>query len=74
MNFKIGDTVKYEFMDGEEGRSYGWFRNTAQAKIVSVYYKLDNGKVISESDLTLVPPKEYPKESTESKSDPPKQQ
>ncbi len=69
MNFKIGDTVKYEFMDGEEGRSYGWFMNTAQAKIVSVYYKLDNGQVISESKLTLVPPK-----PTESKSDPPKQQ
>jgi hypothetical protein len=70
MNFKIGDTVKYEFMDGEEGRSYGWFRNTAQAKIVSVYYKLDNGQVISESKLMLV----VPKEPVASKSDPPKQQ
>jgi hypothetical protein len=69
MNFKIGDTVKYEFMDGEEGRSYGWFRNTAQAKIVSVFYKLDNGQVIEEKKLTLVTPK-----LSESKSDPPKQE
>lgn len=69
MNFKIGDTVKYEFWDGEEGRGYGWFMNTAKAKIVSVYYKLDNGEVVPESKLTLVPPK-----TNESKSEPPKQQ
>ena len=75
MNFKVGDTVKYEFMDGEEGRTYGWFMNTAQSKIVSVYYKLENGQVISESKLTLVARLEQPKESTpESKSESTKHQ
>jgi hypothetical protein len=77
MNFKIGDTVQYERWDGEEGRSYGWFLATKQAKIVSICYKLDNGDTIEGSKLTLVAPKEQPKEPqkeepTESKSDPTK--
>ena len=69
--FKIGDTVKYEIWDGEEGRSYGWFQNRKQAKIVSVFYKLDNGDLIEEKKLVLVSPKDSP---AESKSEPPKTQ
>ena len=67
MNYKVGDTVQYERWDGEEGRSYGWFLATKQAKIVSVWYKLDNGDVIEEKQLILVPP-------PESKSEPKKQE
>jgi hypothetical protein len=54
MNYKVGDTVQYEKWDGEEGRSYGWFLATKQAKIVSVCYKLDNGDIIEEKKLVLL--------------------
>ena len=67
MNYKVGDTVQYERWDGEEGRTYGWFLATKKAKIVSVCYKLDNGDVIEEKQLILVPP-------PESKSEPKKQE
>ena len=60
--FKVGETVTYQTWDGEEGRSYGWFLATKKAKVVSVYYKLDNGEIVEESKLTLV----------ESKSETPK--
>jgi hypothetical protein len=56
MNYKVGDTVKYESWDGEEGRSYGWFLDTKKAKIVSVWYKLDNGDMVEEKKLVLVSP------------------
>lgn len=52
--FKIGQTVKYEQWDGEEGRSYGWFLARKQAKIVTICYKLDNGDILEEQKLTLV--------------------
>ncbi len=64
MNYKVGDTVQYERWDGEEGRTYGWFLATKRAKIVSVWYKLDNGDVIEEKQLILVPPPESKSEST----------
>jgi hypothetical protein len=54
--FKIGDTVTYQIWDGEEGRGYGWFFATKQAKIVTIFYKLDNGDTIEESKLTTVKP------------------
>ena len=70
MNFKVGNTVKYEMWDGEEGRGYGWGLVQKTAKIVSVCYKLSNGDTVEEKMLVLV----APKESTESKSEPTKQQ
>lgn len=68
MNYKVGDTVQYERWDGEEGRSYGWYLATKQAKIVSVCYKLDNGDTIEEKKLTPVVSTVQP----QSKSDPTK--
>ncbi len=59
--FKIGTPVTYQEMDGEEGRSYGWFLATKKATIVSIYYKLDNGDIVEEKKLTLL--------QSESKSD-----
>jgi hypothetical protein len=67
MNFKVGDTVKYEQWDGEEGRAYGWGIVTKTSQVVSVCYKLANGDIIEEKKLTLVTPT-----PTESKSEPPK--
>ena len=61
-NFQIGETVTYEMWDGEEGRGYGWFLNRKKAKIVSIYYKLDNGDMMEEKKLVKV----------ESKSETPK--
>jgi hypothetical protein len=52
--FQVGDTVKYEKWDGEEGRSYGWFLATKQAKIVSICYKLDNGDILEAAKLVKV--------------------
>ncbi len=51
-SFKIGDTVTYEWWDGEEGRSYGWFLAMKTAKVVSISYKLDNGDMVEEKKLT----------------------
>lgn len=65
--FKLGDTVTYRIWDGEEGRGYGWFWNQKVAKVVSVYYKMDNGDLIEATKLVLVEP-------PESKSEPPKVQ
>lgn len=59
--FKIGDQVTYTILDGEEGRSYGWFYNTKKAKIISVWYKLDNGDMIEEKKLVLESKSEVPK-------------
>ena len=60
--FTVGETVSYQQMDGEEGRSYGWFFATKTGKIVSICYKLDNGDVLEERKLVKI----------ESKSDSPK--
>jgi hypothetical protein len=51
---QVGDTVKYEKWDGEEGRGYGWFLATKQAKIVSICYKLDNGDILEGTKLVKV--------------------
>ena len=64
-NFTIGDTVSYERWDGEEGRSYGWFLATKQAKIVSICYKLDNGDTLDEKKLTKVESKSEVPKSTQ---------
>jgi hypothetical protein len=70
MNYKVGDTVQYTIWDGEEGRSYGWFLATKQAKIVSIIYKLENGDMVEEKKLVLVRPVDAPK--VESTQDPTK--
>ena len=70
MNFKVGDTVKYEMWDGEEGRGYGWCMVEKKAQIVSICYKLSNGDTVEEKRLMLV----APKEPAESKSEATNQQ
>lgn len=59
-SLQVGDTVKYEKWDGEEGRTYGWFLATKQAKIVSICYKLDNGDIVEEKKLVKVEEKSNP--------------
>lgn len=53
----IGDTVKYDQWDGEEGRGYGWYMNTKVAKIVAIEYVMDNGDKVRAEKLVLVRPK-----------------
>jgi hypothetical protein len=53
--FCIGDKVTYTILDGEEGRSYGWFMNTKTAKITSIFYKMDNFDKIEQDKNKLAP-------------------
>jgi hypothetical protein len=38
---KEGDTLNYEIWDGEEGRSYGWFKATKCAKVKEIIFHTD---------------------------------
>ncbi len=64
--FKIGDQVKYEIWDGEEGRGYGWFINRKTAKIISIVYVMDNGDKIAAEKLVLVEAKQPTQTQTSS--------
>lgn len=39
---KEGDTLTYEIWDGEEGRSYGWFKAIKTSKVSTIYFRTDN--------------------------------
>ena len=53
-NPSIGETVEVEFMDGEEGRSYGWFLNRSAGKITEIQYRMENGDTIKTKDIKEV--------------------
>jgi hypothetical protein len=40
-SIKEGDTLTYEIWDGEEGRSYGWFKATKTAKVKEIIFRTD---------------------------------
>jgi hypothetical protein len=40
-SIKEGDTLTYEIWDGEEGRSYGWFKATKTAKVKEILFRTD---------------------------------
>ncbi len=69
--FTIGDRVKYDQWDGEEGRGYGWFMNTKTAKIVAIEYVMDNGDKVRAEKLILVEAKQ-PTQTQTSSDHPPK--
>ena len=50
----VGDTIKYEFWDGEEGRSYGWFLNKKEGKVIEILYRMENGDTVKQKDIKEV--------------------
>lgn len=68
MSFQVGEKVMYHTLDEEYYyRGYGVSMETKISKIVSVYYKLENGEIVEEQKLIRVD-----QEQSQSKSDPPK--
>lgn len=48
---QVGETITIEFMDGEEGRSYGWFMNKKTCKVTELRFRMENGPTIPEKDI-----------------------
>jgi hypothetical protein len=52
-SIKEGDTLTYEIWDGEEGRTYGWFKATKKAKVSKILYQTDKYDKVSASDIQI---------------------
>jgi hypothetical protein len=50
----VGDAIKYEFWDGEEGRSYGWFLAKKEGTITEILYRMENGDSVRVKDIQQV--------------------
>lgn len=50
----IGDTIKFQFWDGEEGRGYGWFLARKEGKVTEVIYRMENGDTVKQKDIKEV--------------------
>jgi hypothetical protein len=50
----LGEDVKYQFWDGEEGRSYGWFLAQKEGKITEIFYRMENGDSVHAKDILEV--------------------
>ncbi len=47
----VGETVKFQFWDGEEGRGYGWMLARKEGKITEIVYRMDNGDSVREENI-----------------------
>jgi hypothetical protein len=50
---KEGATLSYEIMDGEEGRSYGWFLAQKTSKVAKIHYRTDHYDDVRGTDIDL---------------------
>lgn len=50
----VGEIIKYQFWDGEEGRGYGWVLATKEGNVKEVYYKMENGDSVYPKDIKEV--------------------
>jgi hypothetical protein len=50
---KEGATLSYEIMDGEEGRSYGWFLAQKTSKVAKICYRTDHYDDVRGTDIEL---------------------
>jgi hypothetical protein len=46
-NPSVGDTVNFQFWDGEEGRSYGWHLTKKEGTISELFYRMKNGDLVN---------------------------
>lgn len=56
----VGDTIQFQFWDGEEGRGYGWMLARKEGKVTDVLYRMENGDQVRFKDIKEVkgtPPK-----------------
>lgn len=47
----VGETIKFQFWDGEEGRGYGWMLSRKEGKITEIYYRMENGDSVKPKDI-----------------------
>ncbi len=47
----VGETVKFQFWDGEEGRGYGWMLARKEGKITEIVYRMENGDSVKDKDI-----------------------
>jgi hypothetical protein len=53
-NPSVGDTVNFQFWDGEEGRSYGWVLARKEGTVSEVFYRMKNGDSVRIKDIKEV--------------------
>jgi hypothetical protein len=49
-----GETIRIEFWDGEEGRSYGWGKAIKDCKVTELLYVMENRDRIRQTDIKQV--------------------
>ncbi len=47
----VGEAVKFQFWDGEEGRGYGWMLARKEGKITEIVYRMENGDSVKDKDI-----------------------